>query len=65
MVPKQWINKFTEILKKYRYALIVLLIGLLLMALPSVSRGINTSEMDSDISSASPAETLNRSYHNC
>ena len=58
MVPKQWINKFTEILKKYRYALIVLLIGLLLMALPSVSRGINTSEMDSDISSASPAENL-------
>ena len=58
MVPKHWINKFTEILKRYRYALIVLLIGLILMALPSVSSGIKTSEKESDVSSASPTDSL-------
>ncbi len=46
MVPKQWINKLTEILKKYRYALIILLIGLVLMAVPGISTSNEVSAED-------------------
>ena len=44
MDTKQWINKISEILKKYRYALIILFIGLVLMMLP----GINTTSCTTD-----------------
>ena len=43
---KQWINKITVIFKKYRYALIVLLIGLVLMAVPGITTGGNVRSED-------------------
>lgn len=57
MVPKHWISKISEILKRYRYALIVLLIGLLLMLLPSIG-GEAKTENKSDVSSVSTGVTL-------
>ena len=36
------INKLSDTFKKYRYALIVLLIGLILMVVPSVNRNEDT-----------------------
>lgn len=36
MVMKQWTKKLTAILMKYRYALLVLVIGLVLMGIPTV-----------------------------
>lgn len=38
MVIQQWISKFTDVIKKYRYALVILLIGLILMAVPGISK---------------------------
>lgn len=39
MEIKQWINKIGDVFKKYRYAVIVLLIGLILMAIPEIKSG--------------------------
>ena len=58
MVPKQWLDKFSEMVKKYRYAIIILLIGLLLMALPNFGKGIQTIEKKADSDGASTVEVL-------
>lgn len=58
MVVKQWINKFANILKKYRYALIVLLIGLILMAIPGVSERAETVSNEILETGTSPVELL-------
>ena len=58
MVPKQWVGKFAGVVKKYRYAIIVLLIGLLLMAIPNVGGGIRTTDLKADTLSESPVEAL-------
>ena len=58
MVLKQWINKFSEILKKYRYALIILLIGLVLMAVPGISNNNDVITNDSVDGNTSSLQSL-------
>ena len=58
MVPKQWVEKLTEILKRYRYAIIILLIGLLLMVLPNSGRNVKASGTELNAECRSPEEVL-------
>lgn len=52
------INKISDTLKKYRYALIVLLIGLILMAVPSMGSREDTLSMKSVETTKSSVEML-------
>lgn len=58
LVAKQWIRKSTELLKKYRYVLLVLLIGLLLMTMPDLGLDRIESRNESTVSDPSPVESL-------
>lgn len=59
MVIKQFADKITDIVKKYRYVLIILLIGLILMLIPSK----NTTTEDVNVS-LSNKENSNSSTEN-
>jgi len=58
MVPKQWLDRFTEIVKKYRYAIIILLIGLLLMMFPNVGGSKKSTKVEADTIGPSSVEAL-------
>lgn len=58
MVPKQWLTRISDILNKYRYALIILVIGLLLMALPNFGLSTKSSEGDPEGSAILPVESF-------
>ena len=55
---KKWTDKFGDVLKKYRYALLVLLIGLLLMAVPNVGKGNSVATDGENKTGISSVETL-------
>lgn len=46
MEIKQWKNKMGEVFKKYKYAIIVLLVGLILMAFPGFDTDIKTETVE-------------------